>query len=162
MENKALQWWIERIDLIGNQGEIRIFTLKDINRIMHLWLETNKQAHDFIDSSYWDNNFISVKEMLPQSTIYVYDCNNQIQGFIGLIDNYIAGIFISKENQSRGIGKKLLNYTKEKCDKLTLQVYQKNGRAVQFYLREGFSISKEQVDEETGEIEYFMEWRQFA
>ena len=98
--------------------------------------------------------------MLPQSTIYVYECDSQIQGFIGLIDDYIAGIFISKDNQSRGIGKKLLNYTKEKCDKLTLQVYQKNARAVQFYLREGFGISEEQIDEETGEVEYFMEWRQ--
>ena len=141
---------------------IRDFMLEDIDCIMHLWLETNKQAHYFIESSYWDSNFLSVKEMLPQSTIYIYDCNNQIQGFIGLIDNYIAGIFISKDNQSRGIGRKLLNYAKEKWEKLTLQVYQKNTRAVQFYLREGFSISKEQVDEETGEIEYFMEWRQFA
>ncbi|MDD4564710.1 MAG: GNAT family N-acetyltransferase [Eubacteriales bacterium] len=138
---------------------IRDFMLKDIDDIMCLWLETNKQAHDFIESSYWDSNFTSVKEMLPQSTIYVYECDSQIQGFIDLIDDYIAGIFISTDNQSRGIGKKLLNYTKEKCDKLTLQVYQKNARAVQFYLREGFGISKEQMDEESGEIEYFMEWR---
>ncbi|WP_312093585.1 N-acetyltransferase [Aminipila sp.] len=141
---------------------IRDFRLKDIDCIMHLWLETNQQAHNFIESSYWDSNFISVKEMLPQSTIYIYECNNQIQGFIGLVDDYIAGLFISKDNQSRGIGRTLLNYTKEKCMRLTLQVYQKNSRAVQFYLREGFSISEEQVDEETGEIEYLMEWRQFA
>lgn len=56
-----------------------------------------------------------------------------------------------------------INHSMEKkCERLTLQVYQKNAPAVQFYLREGCSISKEQVDEETGEIEYFMEWRQFA
>ncbi|MDU6264370.1 MAG: N-acetyltransferase [Anaerocolumna aminovalerica] len=137
---------------------IREFMLKDLDSIMELWLETNKQAHDFIDNSYWDNNFKPVKEMLPQSTIYVYEHNSQIQGFIGLIDDYIAGIFISKDNQSRGIGKKLLNYTKEKYMKLSLQVYQRNARAVQFYLREGFTISKEQIDEGTGEIEYIMEW----
>lgn len=141
---------------------IREFMLNDIDCIMDLWLETNKQAHDFIKSSYWESNFMSVKEMLPQSTIYVYDCNNQVQGFIGLIDNYIAGIFISKDNQSSGIGKKLLNYVKEKYERLTLQVFQKNDRAVQFYLREGFSISKEQMDEETGEIAYFMEWSSLA
>lgn len=137
---------------------IRDFMLKDIDCIMALWLETNKQTHDFIESSYWNNNFLSVKKMLPQSTIYVYECNNQIQGFIGLIDDYIAGIFISKDNQSRGIGKKLLDYTKERCMKLSLQVYQRNVRAVQFYLREDFTISKEQVDKETGEMEYVMEW----
>lgn len=141
-----------------NNNMIRDFILKDIDCIMDLWLETNKQAHDFIESSYWDDNFIPVKEMLPQSTIYVYECNNQIQGFIGLMGDYIAGIFISKDNQSKGVGKKLLDYTKEKYMKLSLQVYQRNVRAVQFYLREGFTISKEQVDEETGEIEYIMKW----
>lgn len=141
---------------------IREFMLNDIDYIMNLWLETNKQAHDFIKSSYWESNFITVKEMLPQSTIYVYDCNNQIQGFIGLIDNYIAGLFISKDSQSSGIGKKLLNHVKEKYERLTLQVFQKNDRAVQFYLREGFSITKEQVDEETGEIAYSMEWSSLA
>ncbi|WP_268913560.1 N-acetyltransferase [Lentilactobacillus sp. SPB1-3] len=139
---------------------IRDFALDDIDDIMHLWLETNKQAHDFIESSYWENNFESVKEMMPHATIYVYESDGQIQGFIGLMDDYIAGIFISKDNQFKGIGTRLLNYTKEKRDKLTLEVYKKNTRAVQFYLREDFNISKREIDEETGESEYFMEWSQ--
>lgn len=138
---------------------IRNFNKEDIDRIMELWVDTNIQAHNFIDSNYWKSNFESVKEMMPQATIYVYEIDKQILGFIGLIDNYIAGIFVSSDMQSKGIGKMLLDYTKEKHIKLFLQVYKKSTRAVNFYIREGFIQSKEQVDENTGEIEFVMEWR---
>ena len=42
--------------------------------------------------------------------------------------------------QSCGIGKLLLNYIKDKKDRLQLNVYQKNARAISFYQREGFII----------------------
>lgn len=43
---------------------------------------------------------------------------------------------------------------------LSLGVYQKNKRAVSFYLREGFSILSEELDEATGETEYTMIWKE--
>ena len=63
--------------------------------------------------------------MLPQSEVYVYENNNKIQGFIGVKDDYIEGIFVADEMQSHGIGKKLLDYIKNKKTKLQLNVYQK-------------------------------------
>ena len=42
--------------------------------------------------------------------------------------------------------------------KLLLSVYQKNERAVQFYLKQGFTILKETTDYETTEEEFLMEW----
>ena len=55
--------------------------------------------------------------------------------------------------QSRGIGKILLDYIKDKKDRLQLKVYQKNVRAMSFYQREGFTIQSEGMDEFTGEKE---------
>lgn len=69
-------------------------------------------AHYFISKQYWQNNFELVKELLLQATVYVYEDNQEIQGFIGLNDEYIEGIFVSNEMQSHGIGKALLNYAK--------------------------------------------------
>lgn len=137
---------------------IRDFQNHDIDTVMKIWLETNTTAHDFIGNGYWQSNFDAVKKMLPNATIFVYEHNGIIRGFIGLMDGYIAGIFICTELQSKGIGKQLLNYVKSKCNELSLQVYKKNTRAVQFYLREGFTISKEQMDENTDEIEFVMNW----
>lgn len=56
--------------------------------------------------------------------------------------------------QSQGIGKILLNYAKDKRNKLYLNVYQKNARAISFYKREGFEIQHSGLDEATGEKGY--------
>ena len=134
----------------------------DINRVADIWLTTNLKAHFFISEQYWISNYEFVKEMLPQAEVYVYEDDKMIQGFIGINDEYIEGIFVSDEMQSRGIGKILLDYIKDKKDRLQLKVYQKNVRAMSFYQREGFTIQSEGMDEFTGEKEYVMNWESFG
>ena len=137
---------------------IRKLQKADINRVADIWLKTNLKAHFFIPEQYWISNYEFVKEMLPQAEVYVYEDDKMIQGFIGVSDEYIEGIFVSDEMQSRGIGKILLDYIKDKKDRLQLKVYQKNVRAMSFYQREGFTIQSESMDEFTGEKEYVMNW----
>ena len=137
---------------------IRKLQKADINRAADIWLKTNLKAHFFIPEQYWISNYEFVKEMLPQAEVYVYEDDKMIQGFIGINDEYIEGIFVSDEMQSRGIGKILLDYIKDKKDRLQLKVYQKNVRAMSFYQREGFTIQSEEMDEFTGEQEYVMNW----
>lgn len=141
---------------------IRKLQKVDINRVADIWLKTNLKAHFFIPEQYWISNYEFVKEMLPQAEVYVYDDDKMIQGFIGINDEYIEGIFVSDEMQSRGIGKMLLDYIKDKKDRLQLKVYQKNVRAMSFYQREGFTIQSEEMDEFTGEKEYVMNWESFG
>lgn len=61
--------------------------------------------------------------------------------------------------QSQGLGKILLNYAKDKRNKLYLNVYQKNARAISFYKREEFEIQHSGLDEATGEKDYVMTWQ---
>ena len=137
---------------------IRKLQKVDINRVADIWLKTNLKAHFFIPEQYWISNYEFVKEMLPQAEVYVYEDDKMIQGFIGINDEYIEGIFVSDEMQSSGIGKILLDYIKDKKDRLQLKVYQKNVRAMSFYQREGFTIQSEEMDEFTREKEYVMNW----
>ena len=138
---------------------IRKLKKADINRVIDLWLDTNLKAHEFIPFQYWKNNYDAVKEMLPQAEVYAYENDNKIQGFVGLNDEYIEGIFVSDEMQAQGIGKLLLDFVKEKRMKLHLNVYQKNIRAINFYQREDFEIRGEGLDEATGEKDYEMIWQ---
>lgn len=62
---------------------------------MEIWLQTNVEAHDFIPESYWRKNYESVKGMLPDAQIFIYEDGNIIQGFVGLMKDYIAGILSS-------------------------------------------------------------------
>ena len=132
---------------------------KDINQIMDIWLKENKRTHSYISEEYWDNNFEEVKKEILKAKIYVYKEKEEICGFIGLSSTYIAGIFVKKEKQSMGIGKKLIQYVKSKYPELMLKVYLKNKRAVAFYEREEFKIIEEEIDAETNEKEYIMEWK---
>ena len=132
---------------------IRVLQEADIDRVAEIWLDSNLKAHHFIPAQYWKSNFGLVKEMLSQSEVYVFEADKMIQGFVGLNDEYIEGIFVSDEMQSCGIGKLLLDYIKDKKVSLRLNVYQKNARAISFYQREGFIIQCEGLDEATGEKE---------
>lgn len=138
---------------------IRAFTTADLDSILTLWLDTNLTAHHFIDGTYWRSQFPMVKELLPQADIYIYEENGTIKGFVGLMEDYIAGIFISATAQSKGIGKQLLDYTKTLHEELSLHVYQQNEGALRFYQREGFAVLDNQVDQKTGEVELFMKWK---
>ena len=139
---------------------IRQFKKNDLHAVMQIWLDTNIKAHDFIPKEYWENNYEIVKEILPDAEIYVHedDTAGFIDGFIGLTDNYIAGIFVKEDKQSKGIGKQLLNYVKNIKPNISLSVYQKNTKAVRFYKREQFQIVSENVDDITNEKEFIMEW----
>lgn len=139
---------------------IRTFRENDLAAVMKIWLDTNIKVHSFIPKAYWTDNYAAVKEMLPQAEVYVYEDNDthQIVGFIGLTNNYIAGIFVKEAAQSKGIGKQLLNYVKEIKTFISLSVYQKNERAVSFYQREHFIIQSENIDDCTDEKEFIMNW----
>lgn len=139
---------------------IRRFIENDLAAVMKIWLDTNIKAHNFIPKEYWMSNYAMVKDTLPQAEIYVYvdDETKEIDGFIGLMDNYIAGIFVKEAVQSKGIGKQLLDYVKEIKSNMRLSVYQKNTRAIVFYQREQFVIQSENIDDSTNEKEFIMAW----
>lgn len=137
---------------------VRNFKNADIDKIMEIWLNSNIEAHNFIDKSYWEKNFEMVKNTLPQAEIYIYEENNNIMGFVGLVENYIAGIFVEKNFRGKGTGKKLLDYAKSIKNNLTLNVYEKNIDAVKFYKREGFTVEKFGIDKSTDEKEFMMSW----
>ena len=138
---------------------IRKLRKTDLDEVAYIWLHTNKKAHDFIAETYWDEHFEMVKDMFAQAEIYVYEEQGQIKGFVGLDDEYIAGIFVRDKEQSGGIGKQLLDFVKSLKGQLELNVYQKNERAVSFYKREQFEIQCESIDTSTDEKEYLMIWK---
>ena len=141
---------------------IRKLQEPDIDQVADIWLDTNLKAHDFIPAQYWKDHFEHVKKMLLQAEVYVYEdeTTHNIDGFLGLDADYIAGIFVRSSAQSKGIGKLLLDFAKSAKGQLTLSVYQKNVRAVKFYQRESFQIQHKNIDKNTGEKEYTMIWKQ--
>ena len=143
---------------------IRKFETRDLDTVMQIWLHGNLDAHAFIPASCWTGHFEMVRDMLPQAELYVHknEDNQKIDGFIGLTENHIEGIFVAKAARSKGIGKALLDYAKSRKPRLDLSVYQKNERALAFYRREQFVVQSEGIDGDTNEAEIQMLWTRQA
>ena len=139
---------------------IRKFETQDLDAVMQIWLHGNLDAHAFIAASFWTEHFEMVRDLLPQAELYVHEdaSTRQIDGFIGLTENHIEGIFVAESARSKGVGKSLLEYAKSCKPCLTLSVYQKNERALAFYRREQFIVQSEGIDEDTNEAEIQMLW----
>ncbi|AKP66822.1 GNAT family N-acetyltransferase [Companilactobacillus ginsenosidimutans] len=130
----------------------------ELQTISNIWLRSNTSAHDFIPAKYWNNNFDSVKQQFKSATIYLAYDNEKIAGFMGMQDNYVAGIFIEDINMHHGLGKALICEAKNNYPNLNLSVYVKNQNAIEFYLAQGFSKVSENIDPETNEEEIEMTW----
>lgn len=137
---------------------IRLFSLDDLDDVMRIWLDCNLEVHNFIYKDYFISNYSYVKEQMKQSNIFVYENNGKILGFIGIDNGFIQGIFVSKTSRSKGIGKKLIDFCKEKYITLSLKVYEKNKRAINFYKKQEFRIHSKSVDIQTQQVEYDMVW----
>lgn len=135
----------------------------DMDALVSIWLTASFKAHDFIAESYWREQQSAMRDVyLPQAHTLVVWNAGEICGFVSLMDHQIAALFVDQEQQGKGYGKQLLRWVQNEYSYLSLQVYTKNERAIQFYKQSGFQIVSEQTDDATGEREYVMEWKKAA
>ena len=138
---------------IGKIGE------NDIPDIVDIWYEASLQAHGFIPAKYWKKNIKRMRnEYLPMSETFLAADGEMILGFVSLVDEYLAAIFVKPEIQGKNIGRLLLNHAKIHRSCLTLKVFCKNNKSIGFYEKNGFTVISESIDEETGEKEFVMQW----
>ena len=132
----------------------------EIEKLVEIWYGGSLIAHNFIDKDYWKSQRTAMKEKyLPMAETYVISDETEIVGFISMVNSYLAALFIDPKHQSKGYGKKLLNFIKGQREKIQLKVYRKNEKAVHFYLKNGFAKIEELLDDQTGEKEFLMEWK---
>ncbi|MCT6868300.1 MAG: GNAT family N-acetyltransferase [Gilliamella apicola] len=134
---------------------IREFKSADLDKVMEIWLQGNEQAHSFIDSNFFKQNFDIVEMLIPMSTVYVQDLDG-IKGFIGITENYISGLFVEQDYRRQGTGKALVNKAKQRYNELFVHVYKKNTDAINFFLSQNFEIISESINEESNESELLL------
>lgn len=144
---------------------LEICSLSDVKRLADFSRKTFSDAfeeqnnpEDYITYS---NNAFSVFRLSdelknPLSTFYFCHCNGQLAGYLKLNDGEaqsdikdedaleIERIYVLKEFQGKGIGKWLVEQTKQKAKELKkayvwLGVWEENKAAIRFYVREGFT-----------------------
>ena len=134
---------------------IRSFEKEDLCEVLQLWLSVNLEVHSFVKESYWLEHRDTVAAMMLEADIYVWE-EQGIKAFLGLMDTYIAGLFVEREYREKGIGRKLLHFAFQKHAQLTLDVYVENKAAIRFYERVGFVKVKEYDEKATRQLAYTM------
>ena len=138
---------------------IRNATSYDIPAVLEIWLQASLLAHTFIPSCFWRSRLNDMEQIyLPQAETYVCEQYNEVVGFISLVDNHLAALFVRPMLQGHGHGKRLLQHVQSIRNELSLCVYSRNTRAVTFYRRSGFREQDERRDCHTGELERVMIW----
>ena len=140
---------------------VKQFDKKDIDIIMKIWKDNNQRFQGFIDNQYWIDNYINARDEFMKSKIYVYTEATEIKAFIAVNSKgRIVNIQVKPEIQREGIGEILIQKAKQDCDNLVAEVYERNNNAVLFFKAMGFRKYKDEIDEETQEKFYTMDWNQ--
>lgn len=134
-------------------------TEEQLDQLMQIWLDGNLEAHDFVPSRYWQDNYALVKNLLLTAQLTIFEENNKVIGFAGVEENYIAGFFVKNAYRGHGIGQAIMRHLKENYSALSLAVFEANQGAVRFYQREGFKLQKKEFDPNLKQIEYHMAWK---
>ncbi|KQZ95750.1 acetyltransferase [Rhizobium sp. Root564] len=130
--------------------KIRRYRPVDNTPLSSIWYEASVQAHAFLGEERLSQQRALVQAAyLPQAETWVACVNETPVGFIGLIDNFIGGLFVSPHYQGKGIGAALLAHAFRLKGNLSLTVYADNQAAHRFYHHHGFhDVSRHSVDDE--------------
>lgn len=139
--------------------EVAAIESGDIPEIVDIWYKVSLVAHSFIHGEYWrKNRDLMATKYIPMSDTYKAVDGERIIGFISLLNDYLAAIFVKEEFQGKGVGSLLVNHAKSLNSSLQLKVFSKNIKSIEFYKSKGFTVILESIDSETGEKEFLMKW----
>ena len=146
---------------------IRQATIDDLARIVEILIFNYRlnfypifQNDDFYFCELQVPKLMEVYKDLIRN-IWVYD-DEVVKGFIQVENREIKKLFVEPVLQGNSIGSKLLNFAIKNCNADFLWALEKNVKAIKFYERHGFHITKEKkLEEDTTEylikLEYIKE-----
>jgi len=121
----------------------------DTTILSNIWFDASMKAHPFIgEPRLVEQRKLIEEEYLPKAETWVACLGDESVGFISLLDSFIGGLFVTPEQQGRGIGRKLIAHALALKGELSLEVYIANEQAVRFYRSLGFTeLSRRSVDD---------------
>ena len=127
---------------------IRKYRESDLETVVDIWFESSSLAHPFLEPDFMEKVKKDMHDIyIPNSETWVYEENDKILGFIGMLGNEIGGLFVLPNQHSKGIGTQLVNLVKEQHDTLEVEVFKKNKIGRAFYDKYGFVFMKEYFDD---------------
>lgn len=130
---------------------IRAHTDADRERLAEIWLEASRVGHPFLPEADLLGQQAMVRDIyLPQAENWVAELDGKPVGFIGLIDAFIGGLFVTPSAHGHGLGKALVLCAAGLKGDLEVEVSAANDTAVGFYRRLGFAETLRHDEDDEG------------
>lgn len=121
-------------------------------RLAEIWLAASRVGHPFLTEAVIAEQQAKVRDIyLPQAENWVVELDNEPVGFIGLIDDFIGGLFVDPAAHGHGLGKALVLHAARLKGALDVEVYAANTAAVAFYRRMGFATTLHRSHDDEGQ-----------
>jgi len=122
----------------------------DQARVLDIWVAASHAGHPFLTEADLAAQRTLVRDVyLEQAETWVAIVDGRLDGFIGLLDSLIGGLFVDPQARRGGIGRALVQHAAAGTGTLTVEVYAANDAALAFYARLGFTpVGRREVDDE--------------
>lgn len=119
---------------------IRPYAPADRDLLLAIWHAASRAGHPFFPAAQLREQARLVRDIyLPEAENWVAVRGGAPAGFIGLIDNFVGGLFVAPALHGQGIGRMLVDHAAALKGMLELEVYAANPGAHAFYRRLGFA-----------------------
>ena len=130
---------------------IRKFTTNDTDALIAIWDNAESAAHPFLPRSVRDKVREDMRNIyLPNAKTWVIEADGVPVGFIAMIDSEVGGLFLDPAQQSKGLGRQLVDHIVSLKGPLTVEVFKDNKIGLPFYARYRFAVTGEGIFEPTG------------
>lgn len=131
---------------------IRKYRDSDEEEVLSSWENASRLAHPFLTEDLIAATRKNIPILLlPKADTWVYDHKGIVIGFICLIGNEVAALFVQPEFHGTGTGRALVDKARELHGDLEVEVFEINSIGLRFYLKYGFATLLEKIHEVTGQ-----------
>jgi ribosomal protein S18 acetylase RimI-like enzyme len=122
---------------------VRRMTEVEATPVVKLWHAAKKKAYTYLpleQARTFDEDYaFFTQKILPHCEIWVAELEGSVRGFLAIDVSYIDRLYVSPDDQRKGIGSALIDQAKKFFPSgLELHTHQKNLAACRFYEKHGF------------------------
>lgn len=130
---------------------IRKYRECDEEDVLSSWENASRLAHPFLSDDLIEKTRENIPiVLLPKADTWVSEHEGVVIGFICLIGNEVAALFVQPEFHGAGAGRALVDKARDLHGDLEVEVFEINSIGLQFYLKYGFVPFLEKIHDVTG------------
>lgn len=130
---------------------IRPYRETDVEDLLEVWERASRLAHPFLSEDFMEKERADIRNAyLPVAETWVWEEDGRVVGFMSLLGNEVAGLFVLPSRHRSGIGRAFIDHARDLRGELEVEVFKENAIGRAFYSRCGFTPLREIVNAATG------------